>query len=135
VPDNISWAHVFIATIIYTGFLHAPKRNKKKQIRREVNQMGGVAIGGDDSDVEEKSTKPTLNPLNYLNLVFFIANVLVVNLVGTAGLGGLPSNAEQSAKYQVRWWIVQVCIFSLMLSCCVFSKQIASSLIHVPTRH
>jgi hypothetical protein len=41
------------------------------------------------NDVDDASAKKNLNALNYLNLLFYIANVVVVNLVGT------------SRKYQV----------------------------------
>ena len=53
-----------------------------------------------DAKVEEPHK---LNVVNYLNLSFYVVNILFVNLIGSAGLGGLPSNAEQSAKYQVRF--------------------------------
>jgi len=67
---------------------------------KEDNEMGGI-VASDDKEVDEQPTKPRLNLLNYLNLLFYIANVLIINLVGTAGLGDLPTNAEQSSKYQV----------------------------------
>eukprot|EP00590_Aulacoseira_subarctica_P006050 CAMPEP_0172416750 /NCGR_PEP_ID=MMETSP1064-20121228/3251_1 /TAXON_ID=202472 /ORGANISM="Aulacoseira subarctica , Strain CCAP 1002/5" /LENGTH=316 /DNA_ID=CAMNT_0013154633 /DNA_START=74 /DNA_END=1024 /DNA_ORIENTATION=- len=66
---------------------------------KEDNEMGGI-VASDDKEVDEQPTKPRLNLLNYLNLLFYIANVLIINLVGTAGLGDLPTNAEQSSKYQ-----------------------------------
>ena len=67
---------------------------------KEENEKGGI-VGSGDKEVDEQPTKPRLNLLNYLNLVFYIANVLIINLVGSAGLGELPTNAEQSLIYQV----------------------------------
>jgi hypothetical protein len=52
------------------------------------------------NDVDDASAKKNLNALNYLNLLFYISNIVVVYLVGTSGLFGLPSNADQSEKYQ-----------------------------------
>jgi hypothetical protein len=53
-----------------------------------------------DNDVDGLLAKENLNALNYLNLLFYIANVVIVYLVGASGMLGLPSNSDQSLKYQ-----------------------------------
>lgn len=80
-------------------------------VDEEYNQQrgGGIVLSPDNVEApeeyrqEEKSanTTPSLNILNFLNLLFYVANILVTYLVGNAGLNGLPTNADQSLKYQV----------------------------------
>lgn len=80
-------------------------------VDEEYNQQrgGGIVLSPDNAEAgeeyrqEEKSanTTPSLNILNFLNLLFYVANILVTYLVGNAGLNGLPTNADQSLKYQV----------------------------------
>lgn len=73
----------------------------------EYNQQrgGGIVLAPGDGDTveqaEKSASRPKLNALNFLNFFFYVANVVIVYLVGNAGLNGLPSNAVQSLKYQV----------------------------------
>jgi hypothetical protein len=77
----------------------------------EYNQHhgGGIVFSPDNVEVAEDyrqveksaNSTPSLNILNFLNFLSYVANILVTYLVGNAGLNGLPSNADQSLKYQV----------------------------------
>jgi hypothetical protein len=77
----------------------------------EYNQQhgGGIVLSPDSVEVAEDyrqvdksaNSTPSLNLLNFLNFLSYVANILVTYLVGNAGLNGLPSNADQSLKYQV----------------------------------
>lgn len=73
-------------------------------------RSSGIVLSSGDEDVvreeklkEERSAnnRPSLNALNFLNFFFFVANTVAVYLVGQAGINGLPSNSDQSLKYQV----------------------------------
>jgi len=76
----------------------------------EYNQQhgGGIVLSPDSVEVAEDyrqvdksaNSTPSLNLLNFLNFLSYVANILVTYLVGNAGLNGLPSNADQSLKYQ-----------------------------------
>jgi len=49
----------------------------------------------------EAPVRPKLNILNFFNVFSFIANVVIINIVGTLGIIDLPTNGEISATYQV----------------------------------
>lgn len=41
-----------------------------------------------------------VNKKNILNIVFFLLNAIIINVVGSLGIFGLPTNTELSEKYQ-----------------------------------